>query len=191
MKRNEFLKCCTAGVYSCAALGWLPLEAAGGAGASGVQATTPPDPEMDELRWKLGAVQTRFAKLIGILNKNMDAPTRRKILHELGGECSRSHDKLFAQYKGNLRGFLDHIQTQWVEKAEYDESAGVIRIVEKSRRCTCPFVKLGETPGDFCDCTLGWQRAAYSAILGRPVEAEIEESLLRGGSRCVFRIRIA
>jgi hypothetical protein len=52
-------------------------------------------------------------------------------------------------------------------------------------------VKPGVTPPDFCNCTLGWQKEAYSAILGRPVEAELEESILRGGSRCVFRIRIA
>jgi len=27
-------------------------------------------------------------------------------------------------------------------------------------------------------------------VLRRPVNAEVEESVLRGGSRCIFRIRI-
>jgi hypothetical protein len=37
---------------------------------------------------------------------------------------------------------------------------------------------------------LGWQKQTYSAILGKPVEAELEQSLLRGGSRCVYRIQV-
>jgi hypothetical protein len=48
----------------------------------------------------------------------------------------------------------------------------------------------GMTPGSFCDCTLGWQEEAYSEILGRPVKAELEESILRGGKRCVYRMTI-
>jgi predicted hydrocarbon binding protein len=37
---------------------------------------------------------------------------------------------------------------------------------------------------------LGWQKQTYSAILGKPVEAELEESILRGSGRCVFRIQV-
>jgi hypothetical protein len=51
-------------------------------------------------------------------------------------------------------------------------------------------VKEGVTPPSFCDCTLGWQEAAYSTILGRPVRAELEESILRGGKKCIYRIRV-
>jgi predicted hydrocarbon binding protein len=170
-------------------LGWL---AAGAQGAElGTQQAPPtpaPDPEMESLKWKLGAVQTRFAKLVGILDRNLDETTRQEVLQELGAACAQSYSGLFEQYKGRLREFLAHVETQWVKKAEYDEAAGLIRIVDKSPQCTCPFVKMGETPGDFCDCTLGWQKQAYSTIVGKPVEAEVEESLLRGGSQCVFRI---
>jgi len=37
---------------------------------------------------------------------------------------------------------------------------------------------------------LGWQVEAYSTILERPVTAELEESILRGGKRCVYRITV-
>jgi hypothetical protein len=94
------------------------------------------------------------------------------------------------KYRGNLDGFLDEARKQWVEKAEYDGAAGTIRIVDKSKSCTCPLVKAGETPADFCECTLGLQEAAYSAILGKPVRASLEESILRGGNRCVFLIQV-
>jgi predicted hydrocarbon binding protein len=196
MRRKEFLRCCT-GVCSCGALGWLASQSMGAeAVAPASQATHPaptptPDPELESLRWKLGAVQTRFARLIGILDHNVDEPVRRKILQELGAECARSFASVYEPYRGRLREFLAQVETQWVEKAEYDEAAGVIRIIDRSRECTCPFVKMGETPGDFCDCSLGWQKLAYSTILGRPVEVEVEESLLRGGKRCVLRISVA
>jgi hypothetical protein len=77
-----------------------------------------------------------------------------------------------------------------VEKAEYDDAKGTIRIVDKSPTCTCPLVRQNLTPPSFCDCTLGWQKEAYSAVVGRPVEATLEESILRGGKKCVFRIQI-
>jgi len=41
-----------------------------------------------------------------------------------------------------------------------------------------------------CGCTLGWQEAAYSIVIGKPVTAEIEETVLGGGSRCSFRIGV-
>ena len=61
------------------------------------------------------------------------------------------------------------------------QEQGTIRIVDKGPGCSRPMVKEGVTPPSFCDCTLGWQEAAYSTILGRPVRAELEESILRGG----------
>ena len=63
----------------------------------------------------------------------------------------------------------------WAEKTEYNERTGTIRIVARSKNCTCALVEKGLTPSDQCECTLGWQKQTYSAILGKPVEAELEE----------------
>jgi hypothetical protein len=38
-------------------------------------------------------------------------------------------------------------------------------------------------------CALGWQEAVYSSVIGKPVTAEIEETVLGGGCRCSFRLR--
>ena len=97
---------------------------------------------------------------------------------------------LIDRYKGNIHGFLEEGRRLWMAEADYDEAKGTIRIVDKGPSCSCPMVKVGMTPGSFCDCTLGWQEEAYSEILGRPVKAELEESILRGGKRCVYRINI-
>jgi hypothetical protein len=154
----------------------------------GAQTTTP---EEAELKKRIDACQVRFAKLVGILNRNLDPPLRKKIFESLGRECARQYQDLTGKYTNDLKGFLAMAQTQWVEKVEFDEQAGTIRIVDKGPHCSCPLVKPGSTPPEFCDCTLGWQKGACSAMLGRPVEAELEESILRGGRRCVVRIRVA
>jgi hypothetical protein len=174
MTRGQFLKGCASGLCSCAGVALVPLEAAGAQSDS-----------------KVEACQVRFAKLVGILNQNLDPAERKKIFETLGRECARQYHDLIDKYKGDVKGFLAMGQTQWMEKAEYDEQAGTIRIVDKGPNCSCPLVKPGMTPPEFCDCTLGWQKEAYSTMLQRPVEAELEESILRGGRRCVFRIRIA
>lgn len=181
MTRNDFFKCCTSGMCSCAAFALLPQEP--------VQAQSG-NPELDALKWKLDFVNRRFATLIGILNEKLDPATRKQILENLGRECAKNYRGLFDKHKNDIQGFLDAIQKQWVEKAEYDREADTIRIVDKSKTCTCALVNQGMTPPEFCDCTLGWQQAAYSAVLGRSVEVTLEESILRGASRCVFRIRI-
>jgi len=187
MKRKDFLKCCTIGLCSCAAQEISLLDASQAQSAG----TKPPgDPEKDELKWKLNAVQERFARLLNILDQTLDPPAKQKVLRALGRECAGSYRDLALKYEGNIKGFLEYIQKRWVEKAEYDEKAGTIRIVDKASQCTCPFVKQGVTHKDFCNCTLGWQEAIYSVVLRRPVRAEVEESVLRGGSRCIFRIRI-
>ncbi len=180
MTRTDFMKC-TLGICSCAGLAVFQQEAAHA--ESGTL-------EIDELKRRLDAARKRFAILVRILNDNLDGPTRRKILENLGRECAKQYSSLTDKYKGNVNAFLDAIQRQWVEKAEYDEMAGTIRIVDKSKNCTCPLVDQSQTPADFCDCTLGWQKETYSAILGRSVEVALEESILRGGKRCVFRIQV-
>jgi hypothetical protein len=109
----------------------------------------------------------------------VDLDTRKRILDNLGRECAwQFRERTFAKYKGDIHGFLKSIQGPegWVEKVEYDEQAGTIRIFDRSPICTCPLVKEGLTSVEQCDCSLGWQRETYSAILGRPVDAVVEKS---------------
>jgi predicted hydrocarbon binding protein len=179
MRRSDFLFSC-AGLCSCTGLAALAAPAA---------EAQNPNPELDALQWKLGAARDRFAKLVGILNQTLDEPTRKTIFNRLGRQCSANYRKMVSEHP-NVQSFLDAARKSWVESAEYDEKAGTLRIVDKATTCTCPLVLAGATPGSFCDCTLGWQEAIYSELLGKPVKAEVEESILRGGKRCVFRVKV-
>ena len=186
MNRSAFLKTCLSGVCGCGFLGLQGSALRLDGGQAGQDATTPPD--LETLKWQVEGGRVRFAKLIAILGEHVDAATRSKILNSLGRECAHDYDAVFAKYKGDLDGFLAKIKSGWAERAEYDKEKGVLRIFCKPAPCACPLVKAGLTPEVFCDCTLGWQEAAYSAVTGKRTFAEIEESVLRGGSRCVFRI---
>jgi predicted ArsR family transcriptional regulator len=185
VRRENFIRLCA----GCACSG-ASFAAALAQAQERPAATIPPDkPDSGELEWQLNAARDRFANLLAILEQELDETTRKIILRRLGAECAQDYAALFAKYRGNIDGFLDEIRRQWVAEANYDEKAGTLRIVDRATRCSCPLVKSGTTPGAFCDCTLGWQEVAYSAVLGKPVAVELEESILRGGKRCIFRIR--
>ena len=182
MRRDEFIKgLCTLGACSCA--GFML-----GTGGS-ARAEDKPNEEIEALKWKLNFMRVRFAKLVGILSANLDESTRKKVFECMGRECAKQFMDLTGKFKGNPEAFLEEIKKRWAKETEYDKEAGRIRVVDKSNHCTCAFVDEQLTPPAFCDCTLGWQKETYSMILGQPVDAELEESILRGGKRCVFRMQ--
>lgn len=187
MKRNEFFKACGAGFCGCGVMGLLaPLAATVEAANRQEQAGAD---ETAQLKFQLAGAAERFALLYGILGEELDESVRDRILRKLGRACSQKYAALLNKYKGDLKGFLALVQTAWLEKAELDEKAGTLRIVGKPAPCACPLVQPGLTPASFCRCTLGWQEAVYAAVIGKPVTAEIEETILGGGTRCSFRLR--
>jgi hypothetical protein len=181
LTRNEFMKCCAGGLCSCLAVPALAQTA-----------TEAKNPEAEWLKEQIQAIRIRYAKLVGILDRELDPQQKEKVFLGLGRECAdQFRAKTIDKYKGDLDGFLKSIQGPdgWVAKVE--TGPDFIRITDRSSRCTCPMVDSALTPPLQCTCTLAWQKTTYSAILCRPVEAELEESILRGGKRCVFRIKTA
>jgi hypothetical protein len=147
--------------------------------------------ELSDTQNRADDARLRFSWLVEIIESRLAEQDRKMMLHSLGAKCAETYRAaLLDRFKGNINGFLEEGCRNWMAEAEYDEAQGTIRIVDKGPHCSCPMVKEGVTPPSFCDCTLGWQEAAYSTILGRPVRAELEESILRGGKRCVYRISV-
>jgi hypothetical protein len=186
--RKEFLKSCA--FAACAA------GVCCGAGAPEAKASEDGrvacDPrELSDTRNRADAARLRFSRLVEIIETRLPEHERKEMLHALGAKCADTYrGALLDRYKGNIKGFLEEGRRNWMAEADYDEAKGTIRIVDKGPGCSCPMVKEGETPPSFCDCTLGWQEAAYSTILGRPVRAELESSILRGGKKCIYRITV-
>lgn len=56
-------------------------------------------------------------------------------------------------------------------------------------KCTCPMSP--EVSGPMlCNCTLGHEKAFWSAVFGKEVDAEIVESFQRGGKDCVIKLML-
>jgi hypothetical protein len=188
INRKDFMKNCVAAVCATGLCSQVKMSEAQAAD----DAPHSCDPkEFAGIRDKADAAHLRFSKLIEILEARLPEEERKQTLHALGGKCADTYKAaLIDRYKGNLKGFLEEGRRNWMAEADYDEAKGTIRIVDKGPGCSCPMVKEGVTPPSFCDCTLGWQVEAYSTILGRPVTAELEESVLRGGKKCIYRIKV-
>jgi predicted hydrocarbon binding protein len=145
--------------------------------------------EIERLKRRLDFTQRRVAKLIEMLESTLDEETLRDIIEGLGRYCSGSIG-FIQEHEGDVEGYLEQIRQRWGEEAEFDRERGVITVVTPERECVCPLVDSLSTPASICDCSLGWQKQTYETILGRPVEVELKESVLRGSKRCVFEIHV-
>ena len=59
------------------------------------------------------------------------------------------------------------------------------------KSCTCPMAsEIHANKEMLCNCTCGHEKAVWSAFFGRPVDVEIVESFLRGGTDCVIKIKL-
>ena len=181
-RKDFFKKACLFGICSCAGLSLM----------AGSEALTSVDirPD-DEPDWKIGFIQTRFSKLIEILNSTVDETTKNKILENLGRTCSKQAAENYKKYVGKIEDYLQNLQETWAQKASIDKSMKEITIIgKKSDTCFCPFVDIKKMSKDFCNCSLGWQKETFETILGQKVEARVDSSVLRGGESCNFTIRI-
>ena len=177
MNRKEFIKSfCICGACSCMA---FPLF-----GAS-QDTKEPTNKKIKELGQKIQFMQTRMAKFINILDKNMDEADLNKVLEGLGIECSKEYEPYYKEYRDNLEGFFQ----AWDMNFKHDKEKMVITLLGKeTTECFCPFVKESLMSPDFCNCSLGWHQHIFSTLIGKPVKVEIIESVLRGGKSCNFVI---
>lgn len=188
MKRNEFLTACAAGACGCGLLGLLAPVAARAEEKKDAAGAAPA--ECDQAKQQLDGARERFAILVTAMGAQLDDATRQKLLQQTGRECARPWTAFFEKHRGDLPGFLTRAKSAWLERADYDEKTGVLRVAGKPGPCACPLVKAGRTPADFCRCSTGWNEHAFSTVTGKPVQVELEESVLRGDPRCSFHIKI-
>jgi len=184
MNRMEFLKTsCKLGICSCLGVAMV---------SPNKLLAEEENPELKKLRGKLDFIHKLFARLINLMGSNLDEKTKIKMLESLGMECAKEYNSDFAKYKNNLEGFLGEVKKKWVDKVIQDKDKKTITLIgKKTGGCFCPFVKQSITPADFCNCSVGWQKQAFETVTGKKVVAKVKESILRGGERCSFVIKLA
>ncbi len=176
MKRHEFFAAAgTLGACVC-----CPGVAFAQTPTAGAQ-----DPEVKQLKGSIDFMRKRMARLV----RALDEPTRTRVLETLGRECAREFSSMTEPFRGKPREYVEEARRRWASEATYDEAAGTIRVAGRPGPCVCPFVQAGLTPTDFCTCSLSWQKEVFSVVLNRPVDAQLESSVLRGGTQCTHRIQ--
>lgn len=57
-------------------------------------------------------------------------------------------------------------------------------------KCFCHHLKgfKGDVPHSYCYCSVGWVKEMFEQALDKPVEVNIESSVLRGGKNCRLRV---
>lgn len=69
-------------------------------------------------------------------------------------------------------------------------------VTRRYHACHCPWVKESlregesDVPAAFCACSAGFHKRYWEAVLGRPLQAEIVESVLAGDDRCRIAIHL-
>jgi len=182
MERKEFLKsACRFGVCSCTGMALLSGQSILAASAQS---------EQEKPDWRFGFMQKRFATLLEIINSSVDEETKSQMIEQLGRACAKENEASYLKFKGNVQDYLKTVEKEWAEKTLFDESAKCITLISKKNgSCFCPLVDPTGTPKSFCNCSLGYHKETFEAILGQLVEARVVESVLRGGERCCFEIR--
>jgi predicted ArsR family transcriptional regulator len=178
MNRKQFLRNCACTLCSCAAAGALAPT------PSAAAETKPPED------WRLPFVKKRYAKLIEILADKVDEATLNEILRQLGYDCAANY-WVIQKHKGDVDGFIREFKERTNEDITYDREKGMVTVVSPERtECTCPLIAKNLTSSKVCNCSLGWQQCAYETLLGKKVKVQLTESVLRGGKRCTFQIRV-
>ncbi len=135
--------------------------------------------------------QDRYAKLLTALGARVPAEALNGALEEVGDFCA-SNSKVVTPFAGKPEEFLATMREKWHADVTHDAAAGVVTVAfPPMKACPCGLVRTGVTPATVCQCSIGWQRRAFSAVFGRPVRVELKQSLLRGADRCSFEIRMA
>lgn len=184
MNRKEFLHGCTGGACACAMTGFLSAPAGAAEGQNASEAK--PD-------WRLGFVQKRFAHLLTQLSERLNAQEMSDLLFAQGSYCSALGDETLKKYRGDVEGYAAFIRkTVSADIITYDRATHTITMTTDARPdCFCPFNSLAQhTPEVVCNCSLGWQTHSWQTLLGRKVEVELTEAVLRGGQRCTFKIHV-
>ena len=181
MQRRDFLKnACAAGLCSCTVANLLAADEPTAA------ATTTPPPE----DWRVNFAKQRYGKLVSTVATKVDPATFRDIIEEVGRFCGGTG--FAGQFVGDLDGFVAEIQKRWGATVEHRKEAGIVQLAfgSGSGDCHCPLMSKSTVPAAACSCSVGSIRQMFTIVTQRAVACELKESLLQGGTRCAFEIRL-
>lgn len=202
LRRKEFLATMgKAGACMCAAAAGMRTAFAGQAQAP---APKPGDKTVERAAKRMEFADGWVRRFFATLDKTVDEASRGKLMRANGRSCYAAYagppkktpgpdalEKFTAwiAQQGQARGYSIEgkvISFEFVGSAETGQAA-------PENICLCPMVeaqKAGEISPTYCFCSVGYVQEMHERMLGRPVEVELVDSVLRGGKRCKFRMTV-
>ena len=203
LKRKDFLAAMgKAGACMCAAAAGMRAAIAG---PTPPQAPKPGDKTAERAAKRMEFVDGWVRRFFAALDKTVDEASRRKLMVANGRACFAAYAgppkktpgpdalekfKAWIADQGKARGYSiegNVISFEFVGSAETGQAS-------PENVCLCPTAeaqKAGEISPTFCHCSVGYVQEMHERMLGRPVEVELVDSVLRGGKRCKFRMTAA
>lgn len=179
MQRRDFFKAaCAAGLCSCSVTALL-------AGEQGAAPATPAPSE----DWRIAFAKARYSKLVSTVADHVDEATFLGIIEEVGRFCGSG--SFASKFDGDLEGFLAEARQRWKAEATHDPESHVVRLSFRAGGdCACPLMGKGLVPAAACQCSVGSIRQMFTSVMKRPVECSLQESVLQGGEKCAFEVRL-
>jgi hypothetical protein len=142
--------------------------------------------------------QEQVKRIIKFIDSLQDEKIKETIFNQLGYECfyARKLDEWIGQYVGNVHAFLGRInvekKSKYWESLVFNKKRTVLKLTgKKVDGCACAFADTPQPPKSLCNyCCKNFQQQLFGMLLGKKVEVEITESLLRGDEHCSTLIHI-
>ncbi len=163
-----------------------------------------PDVPVTECTKRVVQGQKVIRRLLAELDRNVDQGLREKIMESCGRQCFEgAHGARTAEAPKpeDVTRFLDgmrkYLGDQGVQRVgdemivyfKYTANPRGLKVSEGY--CLCPILE--DAPKDisptFCHCSVGYVREIFERRVGKPVEVQLLDSVLRGGKGCNFKVR--
>jgi hypothetical protein len=215
MDRKEFLSrvgrtgaclCAAAAGMASALSGAVPDEkvAEKEAAPKSINDTVPGEKSVERAAKRMEFGDGWVKRFLEVMEQNLDEKTREKLMEANGKAC-------YIAYAGEGQKRATPISFErfadWIAKKGKDQGYSVVgneifseytSSAETGKPspegiCLCPMVEAqaaGKIPAFYCLCSIGYVREMHERLLGRPVEVQLIDSVLRGCKRCKFKISL-
>lgn len=128
---------------------------------------------------------------LGNMKMRIPAAAAAELIEENGRACAGRGAIAWARsFNNDLDKFLAAMRREIGENNARREGDKITLVYEK---CFCPLVgdASGTLPAEYCLCTVGWTKAVYGEIAGKPVQVVLKSSIKRGDPKCLIEVTLS
>ncbi len=132
--------------------------------------------------------------MMEVLDQEADEEARRLIMEACGRSCigTSTLEKVrrIKQKAQNLEDLLNELNQAHIGGGYLKLDGETIQA--SYDHCYCGSVSKAKVPfsSTYCLCSCGWYKQLFETLFDKPVEVELQGSIIQGNERCQFLIRI-